>query len=337
MQEKNFEKLFVPLKIRGMELKNRIVMTPLQVNFSTNGMSNQRYKDFFALRARSGAALIMVEPVMVNNTTDNRSLTLYEDKFIPRLAELVNTIHSNGALVGIQLNHLGRQGNLILSEDAPPAVAPSPLPWSPGGEVPKELTRDGIRELVEDFAEAARRVKEAGFDMVEVHGAHGYLVSQFLSPLSNIRTDEYGGGPKGRARFVVEIIKRIREKVGDVFPVSCRINGADNIPGGFELEDAKAVAPLLVDAGVDLISISAGANRSYPTIVPSYETPPACYVPLAAGVKSVVNVPVLGGGCITDLCTAADVLEEGSVDLVAMTRAFIADPEIIHKTLKGET
>jgi 2,4-dienoyl-CoA reductase-like NADH-dependent reductase (Old Yellow Enzyme family)/thioredoxin reductase len=279
----------------------------------------------------------MVEPVMVNKTTDDRSLTLYEDKFIPKLAELVDTIHSNGALAGIQLNHLGRQANLILSKDAPPPVAPSPLPWSPNGEVPKELTRQGIEELAETFAEVAGRVKDAGFDMVEVHGAHGYLVSQFLSPLSNMRTDEYGGDSRGRARFAVEIIKRIRKKVGDDFPVSCRINGADNIPGGFALKDAKATAPLLVEAGADLISISAGANRSYPTIVPSYETPPGFYVPLAEGVKSVVDVPVLGGGCITDLHTAEEILEEERVDLVAMTRAFIADPEIIHKTLAGES
>lgn len=336
MQEEAFKMLFRPLKIRGMELRNRIVMTPLQVNFSTDGMSNERYKDFFEIRAQSGAALIMVEPVMVYETTDDRSLTLFDDKFIPRLAELVETIHSNGALAGIQINHLGRQGNLILSKNAPYPVAPSPLPWSPNGEAPRELSRDEIKELVETFAEAARRVKEAGFDLVEIHGAHGYLVSQFLSPLSNIRTDEYGGDTKGRARFAIEIIKRIREKVGDDFPVSCRINGADNIPGGLVLEDAKAIAPLLVEAGLDLISISAGTNRAYPTIVPGYETPPACYVPLAEGVKSVVDVPVLGGGCITDLRLAEEVLEAGRVDLIAMTRAFIADPEMIHKSLRGE-
>jgi 2,4-dienoyl-CoA reductase-like NADH-dependent reductase (Old Yellow Enzyme family)/thioredoxin reductase len=337
MLEKIFPTLFTPIKIRRTELKNRIVMTPVQVNFSTDGMSNERYKDFFGLRAQSGAGLIMVEPVMIDTTSAVRCLSLYEDKFVPRLAELVETIHSNGALAGIQLNHLGRQGDLIRSKNDPPLVAPSPLPWSPNAEVPRELSRDEIEELIEKFAEAARRVKDAGFDLVEIHGAHGYLVSQFLSPLSNIRKDEFGVDVKGRARFAIEIIKRVREKVGDDFPVSCRINGADNIPGGLVLGDAKTIAPLLVEAGLDLISISAGANGSYPTVVPGYGTPPACYVPLAEGVKSVVDVPVLGGGCIGDLALAEEVLEARKVDLIGMTRAFVADPEIIQKTLRGKT
>jgi 2,4-dienoyl-CoA reductase-like NADH-dependent reductase (Old Yellow Enzyme family)/thioredoxin reductase len=337
MLEKAFPTLFTPIKIRRTELKNRIVMTPVQVNFSTDGMSNERYKDFFGLRARSGAGLIMVEPVMIDATSAVRCLSLYEDRFVPRLVELVETIHSNGVLAGVQLNHLGRQGDLIRSKNDPPLVAPSPIPWSPNAEVPRELSRDEIEELIGKFAEAARRVKDAGFDLVEIHGAHGYLVSQFLSPLSNIRKDEFGGDVKRRARFAIEIIKRVREKVGDDFPVSCRINGADNIPGGLVLEDAKTIAPLLVEAGLDLISISAGANGSYPTVVPGYGTPPACYVPLAEGVKSVLDVPVLGGGCICDLALAEEVIEARKVDLIGMTRAFVADPEIIQKTLRGKT
>jgi 2,4-dienoyl-CoA reductase-like NADH-dependent reductase (Old Yellow Enzyme family)/thioredoxin reductase len=279
----------------------------------------------------------MVEPVLVDRTQDMRVLSLCEDRFIPRLAELVETIHSNGALAGIQLNHLGRQGDLILKEGDPPLVAPSPIPWSPRSTVPKELTQDEIKELVEKYADVAVRVKEAGFDLVEIHGAHGYLVSQFLSPLSNKRTDEYGGNVKGRTRFAIEIIKRIREKLGDDFPISIRINGADNIPGGLVLEDTKAIAPLLVEGGVDMISISAGANGAYPTIVPGYETPAACYVPYAEGVKSVVDIPVLGGGCISDLGLAEEVVDAGKVDLVAMTRAFIADPEFIQKTLEEKS
>jgi len=336
MEGKAFQKLFTPIRIGRVELKSRIVMTPLQVNFSTDGMSNEKYENFFGRRARSGAGLIMVEPVMIDTTTAVRCLSLYEDRFIPRLANLVKAIHSNGALAGIQINHLGRQGDLIRSKKDPPLVAPSPLPWSPSAEVPKELSRDEIEELIEKFAEAARRVKEAGFDLVEVHGAHGYLVSQFLSPLSNIRKDEYGGDVRGRAKFAVEIIKRVREKVGDDFPLSFRVNGADHVPGGLVLQDAKAIAPLLVEAGLDLISISAGVNGSYPTIVPGYETPPACYVPLGEGVKSVVHVPVLAGGCIGDLRLAEEVLEAGQVDLVGMTRALIADPDMIQKTLRGD-
>ncbi|MGD9033242.1 MAG: FAD-dependent oxidoreductase [Desulfobacteraceae bacterium] len=336
MEGKAFQKLFAPIKIGNKKLKSRIVMTPVQVNFSTDGTSNERYEDFFEPRARSGVGLVMVEPVMIDKTSAVRCLSLYEDRFIPPLAKLVETIHSNGALAGIQINHLGRQGDLIRSKNDPPLVAPSPLPWSPNAEVPKELSRDEIEALIEKFAEAARRVRAAAFDLVEIHGAHGYLVSQFLSPLSNIRKDEFGGDARGRAKFAVEIIKRVREKVKHHLLVSCRINGADNIPGGLVLEDAKAVAPLLVEAGLDLISISAGVNGSYPTIVPGYETPPGCYVPLAEGIKSVVDVPVLGGGCIGNLSLAEEVLEAGKVDLIGMTRALIADPEMIQKTLGGE-
>lgn len=337
MQEDKFKNLLTPLKVRGVELKNRIVMTPVQVNFSTDGNSNERYKEFFGLRARSGASLVMVEPVLVDRTQDMRVLSLYEDRFVPRLAELVETIHANGALTGIQLNHLGRQGDLILKEGDPPLVAPSAIPWSPRSTVPKALEHDEIKELVEKYADVAARVKAAGFDMVEIHGAHGYLVSEFLSPLSNKRTDEYGGDEKGRTKFAIEIIQRIREKLGDEFPISIRINGADNIPGGLVLEDTKAIAPLLVEGGVDMISISAGANGAYPTIVPGYETRAACYVPFAEGVRSVVDVPVLGGGCISDLNLAEKIVEAGKVDLVAMTRAFIADPEFIHKTFNGRS
>jgi NADPH-dependent 2,4-dienoyl-CoA reductase/sulfur reductase-like enzyme len=199
------------------------------------------------------------------------------------------------------------------------------------------LNHDEIKELVEKYADVAVRVKEAGFDVVEVHGAHGYLVSEFFSPLSNKRTDEYGGDEKGRTRFAIEIIQRIREKLGDNFPISIRINGTDNLPGGLVLEDTKALAPLLVEGGVDMISISAGANGAYPTIVPGYETRAACYVPFAEGVRSVVDVPVLGGGCISDLKLAEEIVAKEKVDLVAMTRAFITDPEFIHKTLEGKT
>ncbi len=336
MEGKAFQKLFTPIRIGCVELKSRIVMTPLQVNFSNDGMSNEKYENFFGRRARSGAGLIMVEPVMIDTTTAVRCLSLYEDRFIPRLAKLVKAVHSNGALAGIQINHLGRQGDLIRSKNDPPLVAPSPLPWSPSAEIPKELSRHEIEELIEKFAEAARRVKQAGFDLVEVHGAHGYLVSQFLSPLSNIRKDEYGGDVKGRAKFAIEIIRRTREKVGDDFPLSFRMNGADHVPGGLVLEEAKAIAPLLVEAGLDLISISAGVNGSYPTIVPGYESPSACYVPLGEGVKSVVQVPVLAGGCIGDLRLAEEVLKAGKVDLVGMTRALIADPGMIQKTLSGD-
>jgi len=228
----------------------------------------------------------------------------------------------------------GRQ--LHIFDDATIPVAPSPLPWSKNARIPRELSIPEIEELVEKFARAAMNAKKAGVDFVELHGAHGYLISEFLSPNSNKRTDKYGGDLAGRTRFTVEIIQRIKELAGDDFPVSCRINGADNIPGGLTLDDAKAIAPIMVKAGLNLISVSAGVYGSYPTIVPFVYTPHGCNVPLAAGIKSAVNIPVITAGRINDPRLAEDILANGKADLIGMARALFTDPELPMKASRGE-
>ena len=322
--------LFTPLKIGRIELKNRIVMPPAATH-----LGEEARIDFYVARARGGVGLIQLPPGIVDPASDYVAAPpLYNEKSVPVLARLVDAIHSAGAVVSMQLWHGGRQ--LHVFDDKTIPVAPSPIPWSRSAKVPRELSIPEIEELVEKFARAAMRAKRAGVDFVELHAAHGYLISEFFSPRSNKRTDEYGGDVAGRTRFAVEIIRRIKELAGDDFPVCCRINGADNIHGGLTLDDAKAMAPILVEAGLDLISISAGVYGSYPTIVPFVHTPSGCNVPLAEGVKSVVKVPVITAGRINDPHLAEEILVAGKADLIGMARALLTDPEFPNKAARGE-
>ena len=332
--EKALQRLFTPIKIGRIELKNRIIMPPMIDRLAVGGMVSEAVKDFYAARARGGVALIVLTPGIIDiSMASDIQLGIYEDSFIPSLKELTDLVHSNGALMGIQLMHLGRQGEGIRSYES---VAPSPIPWSPHEEAPRELTINEIDELIEKFAEGARRARDAGFDLVELHACHGYLLSGFLSPHTNRRTDKYGGDVEGRARLVVEIVRRIKERLGSDFPVSCRINGADHMPGGVTLDAARATARLLEEAGADLIGVSSGAYGSYPVIVPPYDQPPGCNVHLAERVKEVVNVPVAVAGRLDDPWVADEVLVSGKADLIAVARGLLADPELPNKASRGE-
>lgn len=328
------QRLFTPMKIGTLEIKNRIVMPPMIERLAVGGMVNEAVKDFYGARAKGGVGLIVLTPGIIDvSMASEIQLGIYEDRFIPSLKELTDLVHSAGAAIGIELMHLGRQGGEI---EGYKSVAPSPIPWSPREEVPRELTIGEIETLVDQFAEGARRARDAGFDLVELHACHGYLLSGFLSPNANKRTDRYGGDLQGRARFVVEIIRSIKERVGVAFPVSCRINGADYIPGGVTLDIAQATARLLEQAGADLISVSSGAYGSYPVIVPPYDQRPGCNVDLAQGVKDVVNVPVAVAGRLDDPWVADEVLVSGKADLIAVARGLVADPDLPNKALNGE-
>ena len=189
---------------------------------------------------------------------------------------------------------------------------------------------------MEEFAEAARRARDAGFDMVELHGCHGYLLSSFLSPLTNQRRDRYGGSVANRARFVVDIVKLIKERAGKDFPVSVRMNGSDYMPGGTTVDMARQTAALLVEAGADMIGVSGGAYGSYPVIVPPYDQPRGCNVPLAAAIKELVKVPVSVAGRLDDPFIADGVLVSGKADVIAVARGLLADPELPNKAARGD-
>jgi len=331
---KGFQLLFTPIKIGNIELKNRIIMPPMVDRLAVGGMVTEAVKDFYAARARGGVGMIVLTPGIVDaSMASDIQLGAYDDRFIPKLRELTDVVHAAGALMGIELMHLGRQGGGIVGYES---VAPSPIPWSSHEPAPRELTTAEVEDLVEKFTDAARRVREAGFDLVELHACHGYLLSGFLSPHTNKRADKYGGGVQGRSRFVVEIVRRIKEKVGSDFAISCRINGADYMPGGVTLDMARETARLLVEAGADTIGISSGAYGSYPVIVPPYDQPKGCNVYLAERVKEVVDVPVSVAGRLDDPWVAEEVLTSGKADVIAIARGLLADPDLPNKWLEGE-
>ncbi len=331
---RRLEKLFTPVKVGKLELKNRIIMPPMIERLATDGAPNDAVKDFYAARARGGLALIVLTPGIVDiSMASPIQLGIYDDSFIPGFKQFTDLIHSCGARMGIQLMHLGRQGGEIKWYKP---VAPSPIPLTPKDEVPHELTASEVDGLVEKFAEAARRARDAGFDMVELHGCHGYLLSSFLSPLTNQRSDKYGGSVANRARFVAEIVKLIKERAGKDFPVSVRMNGSDYMPGGTTLDMARETAKLLEEAGADMIGVSGGAYGSYPVIVPPYDQPRGCNVPLAAAIKEVVNVPVAVAGRLDDPFIADEVLMSGKADVIAVARGLLADPELPNKASRGD-
>ena len=321
--------LFTPLKVGGLELKNRIVAAPMGVSFATP----ENYFDYFLARARGGAGLIMMGGVLIEPSWMS-VLDLLQRAHNELLSNLLKEIHAQGCKFGIQFVHLGRQTSSKVT--GIPAVGPSPIPDPVFKEMPQVLTQEDIKNLVEKFAGAAQRAKEIGFDLIEIHAAHGYLVSSFLSPHANCRDDEYGGDIKGRARFPLEIIQRVREVVGDDFPLGCRFNGADNYPGGVTVQESKITAQLLQEAGANYLSISAGVHGSNPVIIPPFYEPNGCYVPLSAEVKRAVNIPVITVGRINSPWLAEEILTSGKADLIAMGRALLADPDLPNKVAGGE-
>ena len=330
-------RLLEPFRIGKMELKNRIVLPPMLCKYATQeGYVTERLKNYYEARARGGAALIIVEATYIHKQgwCYATQLSIRDDKYLPGLSELTQVIHRHGAKAAIQLHHGGRLAKSALSgmqPVAPSAIASagSPLPGM-GGEVSKELTVKEIAEIVNCFAEAALRARKAGFDGVEIHGAHGYLVSQFLSRSYNKRQDSYGGNLANRTRFLVEVIKAIKKAVGGDYPVWCRINGMEyGVNEGITLEEAQGTARMAQEAGSDAIHVSATGPKA-PNNLPSHTFVPAVLEELAAGIKKVVTVPVIAVGKMTP-DAAERILAEGKADLIAMGRALLADPELPNK------
>ena len=334
-----FPLLFSEIKIGGVTLKNRIVMPAMATNGTTDGTASDKIIDYFVERARGQTGLLITEAASVHvppaGKFANFHLNISEDRFIPSLKRLTDAVHTYDTKIAVQLSHLGRQIHTEFWGTQP--VAPSPIACPVCRDVPKELTVDEIESIVETFVKAARRACEAGFDMVELHGCHGYLIGQFFSLRSNRRTDQYGVGVKGRSRFCVEIIQGIKRELGTSYPVIMRMNGHDYIKEGATLEEMQEIAPLLEEAGADAIHVTAGVYGSYKaTVAPMYEKL-GCFVDLAEGIKRVVSVPVIAVGRITDPFMAEDIIHSNKADLVAMGRALVADPELPLKAISGNT
>ncbi len=335
--------IFDPIKIGIIEIPNRIVMPAMGTNFAeADGSVGSRLINYYAARARGGVGLITVETTAITPMGGRAipaSVSLHDGRFIPALRELTDIVHSYGAKISIQLNHVGRQAVLEANSGTIP-VAPSPIPCPlcsqvDVGVIPKELTEKEIEVIIQKFSQAALRARMAGFDAVEVHGAHGYLIGQFLSPLTNKREDSFGGNFDKRMLFALKVIQEIQQLTGKDFPIIIRLNSDDAIEGGLTIEDSKQIAIRLEEAGISAISVSSGI---YPTLhrclAPPYYAP-AFLIPFAAEIKRVVNVPVIGVGRIPDLALAEEILSKGEVDLVALGRALIADPDLVNKSKNG--
>ncbi len=331
-----FQTLFSPFRLGNLDLKNRIVMPPMATHFAReNGLVNDRHIAYYVARVKGGAGYITFEHTGVlrqGRAFPNMALIDSDEKILP-FRKLVVAVHREGGRIVIQINHAGRQTSSSFT--GAPIVAPSPIPCPVRKEMPKELTQEEIQEIIAAFAEAARRVKEAGADGVEIHMAHGYLLNQFLSPFSNHRTDEYGGDPERRMKMPIEVLRAVRNKVGADFLVLCRISADEYVEGGLTLDDSKEIAKALERNGADALHVSACVAASGYLNHPPYYADEGIFVHLAQGIKSVVGIPVIAVGRIRTPELANQILEEKRADLVSMGRALIADPNLPAKTLQG--
>jgi len=336
-----FRKLFEPGKIGSMELKNRLIMAPMGTSsHDREGFVQERTIHYYVERAKGGVGLIIAQSsnALREGQAPGRPGT-WDDKFIPGLQQVADGVHAAGAKVAWQVLNHGKLYSAWLDRITHPEdlkiIGPSAIPWVRTGVAPKEATQEDIRRIVEGFGEAARRVKEAGMDAVEIHGAHGYMITQWLSPRDNRRTDAYGGDVKRRARMACEIIAKVREKVGPRFPVIFRFSGSHFLGGGGTLEDSLIQAPLFVEAGADALHVSGGEEETTHWQFLPYLMPDGAIVHTAAAVKKVVKVPVIAVGKIWDPRMAEQILDEGKADFVALGRQLLADPQWPNKVKEG--
>lgn len=326
------------IRIGGVALRSRTVMPAMGTGYgSAAGEVTDRLMRYLRKRAEGGVGLIVTEVCAVHPGGRGfpAELGVYDDSFLPGLERLAAAVRSAGAAVALQLHHAGRATfPHFIGGDVP--VAPSPIAARAMGQVPREMTAAEIGDMAGCYAAAARRAREAGFDAVEVHGAHGYLVNQFLSPCSNHREDAYGGDAAGRFRFAREIVREIKREAGRDFPLIFRFSSAELVRGGYDLEYILPLLPLLEEDGVDAFHVSCGVIDSpgNPTC-PGLHHPAGINVERAAAVKEAVGVPVIVVGKIHDPRLAEEVIRGAKADLVAFGRQHLADPLFLAKAAEG--
>jgi len=332
------KRLLEPGFIKNVRIKNRVSMAPMErVISNKDGSVTQRYIDYLVERAKNGVGMITVEATYIDPKGRGHiyQLGLYDDKLIPGHKRLTEALHRYGTKVATELQHAGRQTSAMIMGLQP--VAPSPVPCLvSGGDIPRELTINEIKEIVHQFREAARRAKEAGYDMITLHGAHGYIICAFASPYANKRTDEYGGSLENRMRFPLEVLQAVRSAVGDEYPVGFRISADEFVDGGFTLDETTILAKKLEEAGLDYLDVSCGNYDAKGISVGYMDLPVGYIVYLAAAMKEVIKIPVIATGRINDMVFAESILENNQADFVHMVRAFHADPEILVKSQEGK-
>lgn len=326
--------LFSPLTIRSVTFRNRIGLSPMCQYSAADGFANDWHLVHLASRAVGGAGLVMVEATAVEarGRISPADLGLWEDAHGPALERIARTVFSHGAMPGIQLAHAGRKasspvpwaGGAPLSAEAGgwPVVAPSAIPFDDRSPVPEALTAGGIQQVVDAFRSAARRARQAGFKVIEVHAAHGYLLHQFLSPLTNARADDYGGSYDNRTRLLKQVCRAVREEWPDNLPLFVRVSATDWVDGGWTADQTVALAHHLSSCGVDLIDCSSGG------IAPGIAIPaaPGYQVPFAHRIKDTVPMLTAAVGLITAPEQADQIVRNDQADLVLLGRQLLRDP-----------
>jgi NADPH2 dehydrogenase len=317
--------LLKSLTVGNIELNNRLIMPPMATSKSQgDGKVSEDILNYYKEKSEGGyISLIIIEHSFISKQgkASNGQLSVSEDSDIEGLKKLAKVVQNNGSKVVMQINHAGGAATIEVTGTKP--VAPSAIfnPRFKAKEVPHELSKEEIKEIISDFGRAALLVKEAGFDGVEIHSAHGYLLNQFFSPLANKRTDEYGGDVNNRIRIHLEVIKAVKEAVGDDFLILLRLGAADYIEGGAVIEDGVIAAKKFEEAGVHILDISGGFN--------GYTMPNASeqgyFWPLTDAIKKAVSIPVILTGGITEATAAERLLSEGKTDLIGVGRAILKD------------
>ena len=334
-------KLYSPLKFRNLEIKNRWVMSPMCMYSSENGFANDFHFVHYASRAQGGTGLIIVEAtgIVPEGRITNKCMGIWNDAQAESLKKIVNFIHeSTETKVGIQLAHAGRKastwnGKQISLEEGWETVAPSKIPYGEGERIPRELSVSEIKNLVKSFKDAAKRAIDAGFDVIEIHAAHGYLIHQFMSPLSNVRTDEYGGNFENRIRFLLEIIDDVNELLDENHPLFVRISGTEYTENGWEIEDSVKLAEILKTKNVDLIDVSSGGNiqGAKISLFDGYQ------VPLAAEIKKQTGMKTGAVGLIKTAEMAEEILQNEEADLIFVAREILRNPYLaIENSFKNQ-
>lgn len=334
---KKYPKIFEPLTIKRTTIKNRIAMTPMGTNYGeTSGEMSSRHMNYYTLRAKGGTGLIILEnanveyPVGSNGTSQIR---IDHDSFMPRFYQLVENLHKSGTTVAIQINHAGASASS--ARTGMQTVSSSNIPTKAGGEIPRPMTKEEILHTVRKYGEAARRARDIGFDAIEIHCGHSYLMSQFISPYYNKRTDEFGGSVENRLRFPRMVLEEVRKQVGPWFPIIVRISAEERVEGGNTLEDTLEYLEYL-DEFVDLYDVSCGLNPSLQYQIDSNFLEDGWRSYMARAVKDKFGKPVMNAGNYRDPEIVEKVLESGDMDIVGMGRGLIAEPDWVNKVENGQ-
>jgi len=326
--------LFSPIKIKNVELKNRIVVSPMCEYSSEDGFANDWHLVHLGSRAVGGAGLVITEATAVSpeGRISPEDLGIWKDEHIPFLKRITEFIEKQGAVAGMQLAHAGRKASMTSpwmgskliqpNEGGWQTLAPSAVPYSNSYSAPKELSVAEIKKIVQDFQDAALRAKKAGFKVLELHGAHGYLINEFMSPISNTRTDEYGGSFENRMRFLLEIIESVRKVWIEENPLFLRISATDWAPGGWNLDDSRKLANILKTKTIDLIDCSTGGNVQGVKI----ELKPMYQVGFSESIKKASGMLTGAVGLITTAQEANSIITESKADLVFLARELLRDP-----------